>query len=73
MIRYLNFDENIPNETFYDIKNLLFFVEISLSNKIVKQKRIVYDLAMLLGEVGGLHDFLMLSLASIFGLLSNKF
>ena len=33
----------------------------------------VYDVLMMFGEVGGLHDFLALVLASIFGFASEHF
>ena len=33
----------------------------------------VYDVFMMFGEVGGLRDFLILSLAPLFGLFSNQF
>ena len=35
------------------------------------QKRIVYDIFMLFGDIGGLGDFLVLGLASVFGLFSE--
>ena len=36
------------------------------------QKRVVYDLFMMFGDVGGLNDFLALVLASLFGLASER-
>ena len=37
------------------------------------QKRVVYDVFMMFGDVGGLNDFLVLVLASFFGLASERF
>ena len=33
----------------------------------------VYDIFMMIGEVGGMRDFLILGLAPLFGLFSNQF
>ena len=44
---------------------------MSLSNEVTIQKRIVYDLFMLFGDIGGLNDFLVLILASVFGMFSE--
>ena len=44
---------------------------ISLSKKINYQKRIVYDIFMMFGDVGGLNDFLGLLISPIFGLFSE--
>ena len=49
-----------------------FSVELSLSRKIIVQQRIVYDIFMLFGDVGGLYDFVKLGLASIFGFFSTR-
>ena len=45
---------------------------ITLSKKVTLHKRIVYDTFMMLGDIGGLLDFIFLVLAAIFGFLSEK-
>ena len=46
---------------------------MSLSSKVTKQKRVVYNVFMMFGDVGGLYDFFVLALASVFGLASEHF
>ena len=69
-IDFLNFDDNVK----YYPSNLSgdFTVTISLSNKVIVQKRIVYDYLMMFGDVGGLNDFIFLLLSSVFGFCSNR-
>ena len=49
-----------------------FSINLSLSNRIFVQKRVVYDILMMFGDVGGLYDFLFLGLSSILGYISNN-
>ena len=65
---YLNFDKSSSQIT---VTAPQFTVWINLSSKVTKQKRVVYDIFMMFGEVGGLYDFLALALASIFGFASE--
>ena len=46
-------------------------ITISLSKKVNYQKRIVYDIFMMFGDVGGLNDFLGLLISTVFGLFSD--
>ena len=50
-----------------------FEVTMHLSNKVTVQKRIVYDIFMMFGDVGGLRDFISIFLSAFFGLVSSKF
>ena len=50
-----------------------FTIMINLSHKVIIQKRVVYDVFMMFGDVGGLRDFLGLFLASIFSFFSEEF
>ena len=50
-----------------------FTVAIYLSTEIKYQKRVVYDIFMMFGEVGGLRDFFILGLNPLFGLFSDQF
>ena len=74
-IEFLNFYE--VTEKFSVVSDLAvhvsYLVEFTLSDRIVVQQRVVYDIFMMFGEVGGLNDFLVLVLASIFGPFSEKF
>lgn len=44
----------------------------SLSSKVIKQKRIFYTIFMLIGDVGGMNDFLVLQANILFGFFSSK-
>ena len=46
---------------------------MSLSTKVNIQKRTVYDIFMMFGEVGGLRDFIFLILAPFLSLFSERF
>ena len=45
---------------------------IQLSKRVTFQKRLVYDVFMMFGDVGGLNDFLGLTLTAFFSLFSNQ-
>ena len=71
-ITFLNTDssvEYLPDTNF--LAN--FSVYINLSHKVIIQKRVVYDIFMMFGDVGGLRDFLYLFLTSVFGFFSDEF
>ena len=71
-LNYLNFDESMIEWPVLDEihMNIPLSTHIMLSKKITIQKRIVYDLFSMLGDVGGLYDFLYISLFTIFHLFS---
>lgn len=52
--------------------NILASINIWLSEETLIQRRIVYDLFMMFGDVGGLNDFFDLFLMAIFGFFSQK-
>ena len=70
-LNYLNFDKSSLKVSHRSFDQPYFSVMISLSNDVTMQKRIVYDMFMLFGDIGGLRDFLALILASVFGLFSE--
>ena len=45
---------------------------LALSKKVVLQKRIVYDISTMLGDVGGLYDFIVLVTSTVIGFFSEK-
>ena len=47
------------------------WIIISLSKKVIHQKRNVYNIFMMFGDVGGLNDFLCLLISPVFGLFSD--
>ena len=47
--------------------------QISLSGKVHIQGRVVYDIFMMLGEVGGLRDFIVLTSSSLMAVFSERF
>ena len=46
---------------------------LTLSSKVTIQKRVVYDIFMMFGDVGGLYDFIIISFTSLFGFWSEHF
>ena len=74
IINYLNPDDLIIEtpETLSQMQYGTCFA-LSISNVVTKQKRVVYDIFMLFGDVGGLYDFIFLILASVLGFWSEAF
>ena len=70
-ISYLNFDPIVLRHAKSRDALENFTIIISLENKIVVQKRVVYDFLTMLSDVGGLNDFLVLFFATIFGFFSE--
>ena len=61
LIKYLNVsDFAMPTQT--RDKEVPFKIVFQLSQNVHKQKRVVFDIFMMLGEVGGLNDFFVLTL-----------
>ena len=48
-------------------------LSFQLSDKIIIQQRVVYDVFMMFGDVGGLYDFISLLLSSILSTSSQRF
>ena len=69
---YLNFDEIIdvapPNPVTPN-----FLVSISLSRKVILQKRTVYDAFTMLGDVGGLWELFHIVLGIVFQFYATQF
>ena len=63
-INYINFNKLVREQTVNPYGEFGFFFNIS--NRIVIQKRTVYTLLMMFGDVGGLSDFLVLGLSAFF-------
>lgn len=68
---YLNYAEIVHDVPFKDSETT-FQAFIALSSKVSIEKRVVHDVFMMLGEVGGLHDFLTIMFGMIFGNLSGN-
>ena len=69
-LHYLNFNESpasIPDGFFPH-----FTVMVTLTDKVIIQKRVVYDAFMMFGDVGGLRDFVGLFLSAIFTFFSER-
>ena len=49
-----------------------FTVTIALSNKIMIQKRVVYDLYVMLGDIGGFYDFFSIMFTQVFGFFATR-
>ena len=60
---------NTPDGEHQEFSFQVYFV---LSNEITIQRRVVYDVLMMFGDVGGLYDFLILLFAGIFDAYSSK-
>ena len=70
-IKYLNF-----NKYFYEYQskyNPGFTIQLRLDNTIQIQKRVVYNLLMMFGDVGGFHDIIRWLLPTIFTFFADKF
>ena len=70
-LRYLNIaetPESMPDGMFGH-----FTVMLSLTDKVIKQKRVVYDVFMMFGDVGGLKDFVGIFFSAIFCFFSEQF
>ena len=74
--------KNIDYLTFSKRKNVIpqsviaddaVTVQFFLSQEILVQKRVVYDIFMMLGDVGGLLDFFKLAMYPVFGFFANQF
>ena len=73
-IDYLNFDGLVQDEpSMTKGAKTPFMLNISLSKKVTIQKRIVYDVFEMFGDVGGLNDFLILCFSATFGFFSEHF
>ena len=51
-------------------KTMPFSSMFWLSNKVKIQNRVAFDIFMMLGEVGGLYDFILLVITSLFSVFS---
>ena len=67
-LSYLNVESCIEK----DLQASDFTIVVNLSNRVQIQKRVVYNILMMFGDVGGLYDFLGLFLATIFGFISQN-
>ena len=73
-INYFNLEDQVTvYEQDWSPSNNLTSVVITLGSRLVREKRIVYDTFMMLGDVGGLNDFFGLTFSIIFGLFSEQF
>ena len=68
-IKYLNFRENAVTT---DPKGLPLTIHLALSSNITIQKRVVYNIFQMFGDVGGANDFFMVILAKIFSFFSDR-
>ena len=66
-IKYLNFRENAVTT---DPKGLPLTIHLALSSNITIQKRVVYNIFKMFGDVGGVNDFFLVVLSTIFGYFS---
>ena len=67
----MNLRDN-ANEKISSYEGASLTVQLNLSNKITIQKRVVYTVFEMLGDVGGLYDFFALGLTTIFGVFSDR-
>ena len=72
-INYLNMEESFQTYPSSFAKNNDTSVIITLGGQKVIEKRKVYDTFVMLGDVGGLMDFLMISLSSFVQIFSSHF
>ena len=73
-ISFVNFEEDtVQDGHLLKDSTITFRAQIGLSQNLTIQKRVVLDILMMFGEVGGLNDFLALLLQMVFGLFSDQF
>ena len=74
-LNYLNFAKVVQDLPPVNLstKHSPFQVLIGLSNNVTLEKRDVYDIFMMFGEVGGLNDFLFIVLQVPFQIFSSQF
>ena len=70
-LNYLNYADAVIEEK--DFTGIPFTVYVTLSRKVYIYQRVVYDIFMMFGEVGGLWDFISLGLAPLFLAFSQCF
>ena len=71
LLNYINLSQSsfeIPPGLISNHQTWMF----TLSNKVIYQKRIVYDLFMMLGDVGGLMDFVYFVLAAPISIFADR-
>ena len=69
-LKYLNFAEaKVEKE---NSSGALITLRFILSRRVYIQSRVVYDLFMMLGEVGGLSDFFVLILSTLMTVISGQ-
>ena len=71
-ISFLNFSENVVEDSFFNPFPTSFGFSLVLSSKVTIQKRSVYDALMMFGDVGGLRDFLAVGLSAIFTFFADR-
>ena len=69
-LKYLNFRETAVQKDPYTSQPLQ--INLSLSSNITIQKRVVYNIFQMFGDVGGLNDFFLVVLSTIFGFFSDR-
>ena len=72
VLNYLNFDDRYE-ETTIPSHNPHFQIHLNLSKKVKYQRRIVYDIFVMLSDVGGLYGIIHTTLAVIIGYYSKNF
>ena len=68
-LNYLNFDKKMHEKPLDFFPN--FTVVLDVSSDVTIQKRIVYDYFTMLGDVGGLNDFIIIIFGTFFGYISS--
>ena len=69
-LRYMNIDQIPVHQP--RVSDLGYFaIQIFLSNRVVIQKRVVYNILMMFSDVGGLYDFIFLGLHTIITFCSS--
>ena len=72
VLNYLNFDDRYEEQPISSY-NPHFHILFNLSKKVKYQKRIVYDIFVMLSDVGGLYGIIHTTLAVIIGFYSHNF
>ena len=73
MLNYMTLEDQVTEYNYDQTGQNGTSILFTLGSRITREKRIVYDSFMMLGDVGGLSDFFYLALTSAIGVFSERF
>ena len=71
-LNYLTYSSDRQLQPEYSKEDIVMHFKFTLSNEVVVQKRVVYNMFTMFGDVGGLLDFILIVLTPIFSYFSSS-